>query len=221
MVNKFFEGDVMKKKKEENAVVKPSGKESVASSSPVVKKTYSWRLLMMGLSGITMLCGVGMFVIYFLTQNMVIGAPSVFMMFIGFFVFKFYWGRTQEVVTMYIGEVKKEQVNCMNIYTDRIVFEDMPNPEGYPWECLDDKKSYFVNIWGTAWGGTLKQFIPFTLPDTQYCDPVVFAERVLSLPAHRKIFERKETFLHKMKTAALVLAIGIVWLLIVTTGSGG
>ena len=210
----------MKKKKEANAVVKPGEKEPDVSGSPVIKKRYSWRLLMLAVSGLSILGGVVLFGIYFVNHNMAIGAPSVLMIGIGFIVFKFYWSRTQEVVTMQIGEVTKEQVNCMNIYPDKIVFEDMPKPEGYPWECLDDHKSYFVNIWGTAWGGTLKELIPFTLPDTQYCDPGVFAERVLSLPAHRKIFERKETFLHKVKTIALVLAIGVVWLLIVTTKDG-
>jgi len=216
MVNNLYEGDVLKrfnlkKKKEETAA---------ENNAPIIKKKYSWRLLMLAASGLSVVGGIGMFSIYFINHNMAFGAPSVLMIGVGFLVFKYYWGRTQEVVTMQIGEVTKEQVNCMNIYPDRIVFEDMPKPEGYPQECLNDHKSYFVNIWGTAWGGTLKQLIPFTLPATQYCDPGVFAERVLSLPAHRKIFERKETFLHKIKTVGLVVAIGIVWLLIVTTKDG-
>lgn len=191
----------MKKQKEEK------------DNLPKVKKVYSLRLFILIVSGITAVAGLGMFVIYFFTNNIAIGAPSVFMMAGGFLVFKYYWSRTEDVVTEHIGEVKKEQVNSLCIYPTKVVFEDVVNPEGYPWECLDDHKKYFVNIWDLA----TKRLIPFVLPDQQYYDPVVFAERVLALPAHRKIFRRKEQLFQKIKTALLVVTILIVFFLILTT----
>ena len=82
--------------------------------------------------------------------------------------------------------------------------------------CVNLKKSFYVNIEDAA----SKKLVPFVLPDQQYYDPNVFAQRVLGLPAHRKIFERKLKLMQKLKTALLVMAIGIVWLLILTTGGG-
>lgn len=206
----------MKKKKENE---QPETKDA---HLPQVKKTYSLRLLMLFGSGTLAVVGLAMFIVYFFTQNMVIGAPSIFMMGGGFFIFRYFWARTEDVVTEHIGEVKKGQVNSLCIYEDKLVFEDVANPAGYPWECLDDHKKYYINIWGTAWGQGIQELVPFVLPDQQYYDPIVFAERVLALPAHRKIFMRKEKLLQKLKTVMLVAAIGIVWLLIITTtGSGG
>ena len=77
-------------------------------------------------SGIIAVAGLGMFVIYFFTTNMAFGAPSVFMMAGGFFAFKYYWSRTEDVVTEHIGAVSKVQVNSLCIYPTRVVFEDVP-----------------------------------------------------------------------------------------------
>ena len=182
---------------------------------PKVKKRYSLRLFMLIGSGIIAVAGLGMFSIYFITMNMAFGAPSVFMIAGGFFLFKYYWSKSGDVVTEHIGEVKKVQVNSLSIYQNKVVFEDVHEPAGYPWECLNDHKKYYVNIWDLA----IKKLIPFVLPDQQYYDPVVFAERVLALPAHRKIFRRKEQLFQKIKTALLVVAILIVFFLILTTST--
>lgn len=190
--------------------------EESGAKLPQVKKAYSWRLLMLFVSGITAVAGVVMFIIYVVTGNIAVGGPSVFMVPGGIFLFKYYWSKSDDVVTEHIGEVKKVQVNSLCIYPDKVVFEDVVKPDGYPWECLNDHKKYFVNIMDLA----THKLIPFVLPDQQYYDPVVFAERVLALPAHRKIFRRKEKLLQKLKTVLLVFAIGIVWLLIVTTTGG-
>ena len=147
-----------------------------------------------------------------------VGAPSVFMMVGGGVLFKHYWGKAGKVVIEHIGEIKKEQVNSLCIYPDKIIFENTTGEKaGFPWQCLNDKKNYFVLKWDEA----INRLIPFTLPDQQYYDPSVFAERVLELPAHQKIFTRKPKLLQRLKTALLVLAIGIVWLLILTTTGGG
>ena len=95
------------------------------------------------------------------------------------------------------------------------MFENVYEPQGFPMTCLNDKKKYYVNIQDPT--GKSKGLVPFVLPDQQYYDPGVFAERVLELPAHQKIFTRKPNLFQKIKTGLLVLAIGIVWLLILTT----
>lgn len=182
---------------------------------PKVKKRYSLRLPMLILSGIIAIGGLALFIIYFLTANIAIGAPSVFMMVGGYFAFRYYWSKSGDVVTEHIGEVSKVQVNSLCIYPDRVIFEDVHKPEGFPWECINDHKKYFVNIWDLA----AKKLVPFALPDQQYYDPVVFAERVLALPAHRKIFRKKEQLFQKLKTALLVVTILIVFFLIITTTS--
>lgn len=187
--------------------------EPKTANLPVVKKTYSLRLLMLFVSGIMAVVGLAMFIVYFFTTDISIGAPSVFLMAGGFFIFRYYWSKSTDVVTEHIGVVNKAQVNSLCLYRDRIVFEDVAKPEGYPWECIDDHKKYYVNIWDEA----KKRLVPFALPDQQFYDPGVFAERVLALPAHRKIFKRKEKLFQKLKTALLVVAILIVWLLIITT----
>ena len=186
------------------------------SGLPQVKKIYSKRLMILGTSGASFVLGVVLFIIYFLNESMAVGAPAIFLMLGGFFVFKYYWEKTDDVVTEYIGKQTKGQVNSLCLYPDRIVFEDVASPGGFPWDCLNDKKKYFVNIWDES----LKRLVPFILPDQQYYDPGVFAERVLELPAHRKIFTRKPSLFQKLKTGLLVAAIGIIWLLIITTSGG-
>lgn len=187
---------------------------------PVVTKKYTWRLKMLILAGGLMAAAVMLFVIYMATQNMVAGAPAVFMGFAGAILFKYYWSKSEEnLVTEQMGPRLQDQVNCMNIYPDRVVFENWPangngeKPTGYPQECLNDHKKYWVNILDEE----TQVLIPFMLPDQQYYDPGVFAERVLELPAHRRIFRRKEKLGQHIKTALLVVVIIILWILILTT----
>lgn len=199
----------MKKKTEE--------KKPEESNLPQVKKKYSLRLFMLVVSGLSTVVGAVLFGFYFMNQNIAFGLPSILMVGGGIFVFKYYWSHADDVVTEHIGAVSKVQVNSMCIYQDRVIFEDVHEPEGFPWECMNDHKKYYVNIWGTAFNQNINRLVPFTLPDQQYYDPVVFAERVLALPAHRKIFRQREKLFQKIKTALLVVGILVVWLLIMTT----
>lgn len=204
-----------KKPKEEQldtSLVKPAEEEAQAPKVKV-KKVYTRRFYMIILSGIVIAVGVGLFVVYFKTLNVVLGLPGVIMIVAGLFTLRHFWGSEGDIATEHIDGAKKEIVNSLNIYKDRIVFEDMPKPEGFPMTCVNLKKKFYVNIDDVV----TKKLIPFVLPDQQYCDPIVFAQRVLGLPAHRKIFERKPKLLQRLKTALLVIAIGIVWLLILTT----
>ena len=178
---------------------------------PQVKKTYSKRLGVLFASGVVVFLGLALFVVYFFNENVMIGAPAIFMVIGGIILFKYYWEKTGDVITEHIGEQVTTQVNSLSLYPDKIIFENVNEPKGYPWECLNDKKKYYVNFWN---GSAL---VPFVLPDQQYYEPGVFAERVLELPAHRKIFLRKPDLFQKIKTGLLVVAIVIVWLLIVTT----
>ncbi len=182
-----------------------------------IKKTYTLRFYMMILSGAAMGFGFLLFIIYFNTLNMTLGLPGIIMMVTGIFTFRYYWKKEANIATEHIkGEKVDDSANCLNIYPGRVVFETMPRTKGFPMLCANLNKRYYVNIMSPI----TNRLIPFVLPDQQYYDPNVFAQRVLGLPAHRKIFERKPKLLQKLKTALLVLAIGIVWLLILTTTGG-
>jgi hypothetical protein len=188
-----------------------------AEAKPVeakIKRVYTLRFYMMVLSGIVSAVGLGLFVIYFLTLNIALGLPGIMMIAAGGFALKYYWNKEGDIAIESIGDKKMEDiVNSLNIYPEQLEFANVYEPQGFPMLCENLKRKFYVNIWDE----TAKRLAPFVLPDQQYCDPIVFAQRVLGLPAHRKIFERKPKLLQKLKTALLVLAIGIVWLLILTT----
>lgn len=208
----MLRGDILKKSR---IFAKPIETEpdSVAKPPEVIKKTYTRRFMMLIMGGALIGIGLVMFTVYFFTQNMVFGGPSIFLIGGGVILFKYYWGKTDDAVIQHIGEVNKAQVNSLCLYPNKIAFENVNDPEGYPQQCLNDKKHYYVQKWDEA----TKRLVSFVLPDQQYYDPGVFAERVLELPAHQKIFTRKPNLFQKIKTGLLVLAIGIVWLLILTT----
>lgn len=183
----------------------------------IVKKTFTTRFYMMVLSAAASIAGLGLFILYFKTTNIIIGLPGVVLMVAGIFALRHYWKKEGDMSIDKLGGKKKTvQYNSLVIRRDKITFEDMANPEGFPMQCLNDNKNYFVYIQNLK----TEALAPFVLPDQQYMDPQEFAQRVLGLPAHRKIFERKPKLMQKLKTALLVLAIGIVWLLIMTTTGG-
>ena len=203
----------MKKSKEKKQV---EPEEEVQPEKVKVKKVYTFRFYMMILSAVVAAVGLGLFVIYFRTLNVVLGAPGIIMIAVGIFAFRYYWKKEGDIAIEHIGGKKEDIVNSLNIYPEKIEFADVYEPKGFPLLCENLRKKFHVNIWDEA----SKRLIPFILPDQQYCDTGVFAQRVLGLPAHRKIFERKPKLLQKLKTDLLVLAIGIVWLLILTTTGG-
>ena len=191
-------------------------KQSVAPPQQAkVKRRFTFRFYMLIAGGIISTLGLVCFVIYFRTLNMMFGFPSIPLMGGGGFLLYFYWGKYEGItVAEFAGGTSKKQVNSMNLYASMVIqFEDMAKPEGFPWECINDGKMYFVNEWDVEHN----QFAPFKLPDQQFMDPGEFAKRVLELPAHRKIFVRKPKLFEKLKTGLLVIAIGVVWLLILTT----
>lgn len=204
------------KQEQRDASLAELAEEEAQAQKVKVKKTFTRRFYMMILCGIVIAVGVGLFAVYFKTLNVVMGLPGVIMIAVGLFALRHYWTSEGDIATEHIGGVKKDIVNSLCIYQNKIVFEDVVKPGGFPMLCTNLKKKFHVNIWDVA----ANRLVPFVLPDQQYCDPNVFAQRVLGLPAHRKIFERKPKLLQRLKTALLVIAIGIVWLLILTTTGG-
>lgn len=192
-------------------------KEEKKAKGIKVKKVYTPRFYIMILSGVVSASGLVLFIIYTNTLNIVFGLPGIIMVVGGIFVLQHYWRKGEGISIEHLGGMgKSDTANSLNLYPDKVLFENVDKPVGFPWSCAGLKGKYYVNIWGKL----EEKLVPFVLPDQQYCDPIVFAQRVLGLPAHRKIFERKPKLLQRLKTALLVIAIGIVWLLILTTTGG-
>ena len=198
-----------------------------APRTPKVKKRLTSHAIMLTLSAAGAVFGAMGTVIYFFSQNMIIGAPAVIIGVAGIIAFKYYWGKGGEMSTEQHEGVPQTQVDCLNIYRDVLVFEnwhgEKAEPGGYIWQCLNDKKHYYVNTHEqTKAMADTRQLSPFVLPDQLYYDPEVFAERVLELPAHRQAMKRKEKASQVIKTALLVVTIVILFFLIlVTTPTGG
>lgn len=191
----------------ENSVEKPE--------LPKVKKTYGKRAFILGISGFVTLVGAIFLIFYIFNMNMIMGAAGVIFLFAGVLTFYYYWQQQKDISISYVGEVPKEQVNSMSLYPDMIKFENIYEPGGFIWHCIDDGKPYYVNILEG------KKLVPYVLPDQQYYDPNVFAQRVLTLPAHRKLFTRKQDLFQKLKPfMAALIGVGL-WILILTTTGGG
>lgn len=120
--------------------------------------------------------------------------------------------------------VKLKTANSLNIYPKAIKFEQLPDEDlkGYPHKCRNDGKYYYVNIDGSCWGckddaGILK---PLLLPDTQYRDPREYANNI-NIPAHRRLAQRKASLLEKLSPVIILAAMGILWLIWITTSGSG
>jgi hypothetical protein len=107
---------------------------------------------------------------------------------------------------------KKKQLNSLLISLGNVMFKDLPNPSGQPQRCRNDNKKYYVMMEQKDHPETT---IPFVLPDQQYIDPELFAQRVIMLPRHRKLFTRKvkPATLFSMGALCVSLLIGGIILL--------
>lgn len=128
---------------------------------------------------------------------------------------KKWWGSIGEDESRVIVTDKTtyKSAECMNIYPDKVIFENMTKPEGQPWKCENNGKSYFIHIWNEE----NKRLTEFNLPDQAYMDPQLLATRVLELPAHRRIFRRKQTLLQQLSPMMAALGVIIMWIVIITT----
>ena len=129
---------------------------------------------------------------------------------------KKWWGSIGEDESRVIvtdKNVPSGRVNSMNIYPDKIRFEEVEEPKGQPWKCENDSKSYHIHIFDEE-TELLKEF---QLPDQAYMDPQLLASRVLELPAHRRIFRRKQTLLQQLSPMMAAFGVIIMWIIIITT----
>lgn len=194
---------------------KPVEKAPEAEKAPIPVKPRNKGLIYLILCIVFLAASVGIFILYVITLQMFLG--YLFVPPIGLAVF-FYWRfkkKTEQVADLaYYGEKPlKLQVNSLNIYPPEkggVLFEDTAKPEGQPWICDNDGKPYFIHCWNS-------KLSEFMLPDQVYCDPKYFGQRVLSLPAHRRLFVRKESLLKKASPFILLLVILAGWILILTT----
>jgi hypothetical protein len=195
-----------------NANTAPSKQDTpYVPAPPVVKRQVARRMVMLGISGLLCFIGLVCGYFYFTSMNMIAAVAAALLLPAGGIMFRSSWKSGHETFTSYVGSPQKGQVNSLSLYKDKIVFEDVNEPKGYPWRCGNDGKQYYVNV---EKEGSLA---PFTLPDQQYYDPRVFAERVLELPAHRRIFQRRQNIFQKLSPMLLILGIGLVLILIITT----
>lgn len=106
-----------------------------------------------------------------------------------------------------IGEVNslniyaRKNQDTGKIYPEKVAFELVSKPEGQPQECTNNGKWYYVHIWDMA----KQRLVPFALPDSQYFDPREFAN-VITMPAHKRLFERQASMLQKIAPWIMVLA---------------
>lgn len=106
--------------------------------------------------------------------------------------------------------------NSLTLYPNKVVFEAVQNPQGQPWKCHNDNKLYYIHIYDEK----AQQLKVFNLPDQQYMEPGIFATRVLELPAHRRIFARKQKLLEQLTPVIMVVAMIVVAILIAMTTGG-
>ncbi|MFC2060613.1 hypothetical protein ACFLTZ_05970 [Chloroflexota bacterium] len=206
-----------------------SRKKKGDAGTPVIKKRYSFRMVMIIVSSLASIVGLSSLVYYLFSNVMSFGYAGVVLGAAGLAALRYYLQKVGDLSTTVIafpGYDRNPKIapNCFNLYHDIVVFEYWVPEEGvfemmFPYECENDNKKYYVNISELKYReqGAQDALKPFILPDQQYYDPSVFAQRVLGLPAHRQIFRRKDKIQQVLKTMFLVIAIIIVWLLILTT----
>lgn len=200
--------------------------EQVPKATPRVKQTSGrrWWLVWLGLAAF-------IFGIYFMLQypdnptlmnqilsiaGLVIGATGVW-----------YGLKRHErtIITDTSGKViKQKDLNAVNFYAERgddgkvratlVRFEHMDDPEGIPRRLKNDGKLYYVNIWDVE----KKALVPFHTPDIwQYYPPYEFA-RVLTLPAHKRMFTRRPNLFEKVRPWIMIAAIIIMAIIQVVVG---
>jgi hypothetical protein len=166
---------------------------------------------------------VGMFS-FMTSMSPMIGFISVMGWAIGGFAIYFGWKAHDDGVTFASNNPldkardKTFLANSMNIYRDKLAFENLPDDKllGQPRLCRNDKKFYYVHIEGIAFGGKIPGLVQFVLPDTQYRDPREFANNI-NIPAHRRLAQRKANLLEKLSPLIIIFAMGIMGIVWVAT----
>lgn len=214
---------VRKKILKKNKVPQPEQEDSLLTTQPQtdnlpkITKSYPRRTIYLAACAGLMLIGFIFAIMYVFTMNMALGFLGIPFLFGGGLGFYYQWGKAKDTLQVrYLGDVPLEQVNSINLYPDEIEFANVDKPKGFIWDCENDGKQYYFNIFNQVTG----MLEPFGLPDQQYCDPRILAQRYMTLPAHRKLFARRPDILKKLRPfIAAIIAIGL-WILIITTTGG-
>jgi hypothetical protein len=141
-------------------------------------------LWLVGLSAIPFIVGVAGIIYYLQSLNVTIGSVSViFLAGGGFGLWQGLQKKDPGLVAA--GSVRIEKANSLNIYADKVAFEDEKNPVGMPWTNFHDNALYYVHFKD---GDKLE---PFKLPDDdeneRYYDPKEYAN-VITMPLNKKYF---------------------------------
>jgi len=207
------------KARETPPITSPPTEESKVESHQVIRQPLNKYTILASIAAGVAVFGFALMILWvsLFSRNNLIGIVSIMLLIGGIFAAKHFWEKRQDSGVLILGtqKIPKRQVNSMNLYPDKgIVFEDTTDIKGgQPWRCHNDGKMYFVN----KWNAKTNRLEPFILPDQQYRDPEVFAQKVLELPAHRRIFRRKETLLQQLSPAMMLLAIIVFWIVMITT----
>lgn len=199
-----------------------------------IKEVGGRRWWLVGIGVLMVLVGLAGFVYFVGHPNNFIGMAAIASLFGGCAVV--WWGLQNReagmVITQAGKKVKKVEVNAnsLNIYYGNpgvVKFEELSESEllGTPHKCRNNNKYYYVHISDCAYSVKKPEpdckLIEFNLPDTQYRSPGEFALN-LSIPAHRRLAQRKSTLLEKISPIIIVAAIiisGVIW--IATTPAPG
>jgi len=171
--------------------------------------------IVLPISGIVI--GILLVILFFAAKlTGVLFLSGLLMVVFGTIFLKKWWGSIGDdelrVIITDKGKVPDNAI-CLNIYPDKVVFGETPEPKGQPWKCENDGKYYCIHIEDQE----TKKLIEFKLPDQAYLDPQLLASRVLELPAHRRIFRRKQTLLQQLSPMMAALGVVIMWIIIITT----
>lgn len=184
------------------------------------------RLMLLALSGAMVLIGVIMFIAYMLNPEiMVIGGAGVFVLGIGAVGVWYFWKGGGDLVKTSVSSKKPKtgDANSLILKGNVCKFENLYVKEGQELpgterRCRNDNRFYHVLLDDSK--KEKPEYKAFELPDQQYYDPTVFAERVLDLPAHRKIFTRREGMGQYIKTGLLLVAMAIVGIVMIASSGG-
>lgn len=176
---------------------------SKSPQTPTYKKQSGRRLWLAGLCAIPALAGVAGIVYYLQSLNVAIGSVSVLLLMGGAFGVWQGLKKKDEGIVL-VGAVRTEKANSLNIYADRVAFEDESNPVGMPWTNFHDNALYYVHFKD---GDKLE---PFKLPDDdeneRYYDPKEYAN-VITMPLNKKYFSWAPDLFKKIAIGAMLIII--------------
>lgn len=102
--------------------------------------------------------------------------------------------------------------NSIVLRPNKLCFEYVKDPPGYPYKLKNTGQK--INLLIEGKNGKLEEYV---IPDvSEYYDPAEFAN-VISMPAHKRLFERQQTMFEKLSPAFLLggmIIVGIIFALV-------